>query len=144
MTPTIATLVSVLAIGLVGAPPVASQPVIHTVGVLTPHREDPAYPVFFDTLRRLGYEEGRNLRLLVRSAEWKHDRLPALAAELVEARVDVIVAINTPGARAAIQATKHVPIVISIVGDPPAREPGWLAAVERRLRRRNRSWGEVS
>jgi putative ABC transport system substrate-binding protein len=38
--------------------------------------------------------------------------------ELVEARVDVIVAINTPGARAAIQATKQIPIIMSIVGDP--------------------------
>jgi len=88
------------------------------VGVLTPHREDRAFPVFFATLRQLGYHEGRNLRLLVRSAEWKHERLPALAAEIVQARVDVIVAINTPGARAAIQATSHIPIVISIVGDP--------------------------
>jgi putative ABC transport system substrate-binding protein len=95
-----------------------SAPGVHTVGVLTPHREDAAYPVFFETLRQLGYQEDRNLRLLVRSAEWKHDRLPGLAAELVQARPDVIVAINTPGARAAIQATKHIPIVIALVGDP--------------------------
>jgi len=99
-----------------GAQPAA--PRVQTVAVLTPHREDPAYQVFFETLRQLGYEEGRNLRLLVRSADWKYDQLPALAAELVEARPDVIVAVNTPGARAAIRATQQIPIVMALVGDP--------------------------
>jgi putative ABC transport system substrate-binding protein len=111
----------VLAAGLLApTPPVPAQPApgIHTVGVLTPHEEDPGYPVFSRTLHELGYREGQNLRLLVRSASWKHERLPSLAAELVAARPDVIVAINTPGARAAIRATKEIPIVISIVGDP--------------------------
>ncbi len=69
-------------------------------------------------LRKLGYAEGRNLRLVLRSADWKHERLPALAKELVEARAEVIVAVNTPGARAAIEAAKGVPIVFTIVGDP--------------------------
>ena len=119
--PAIARFTLILAVLLLGAPLAAEAqpagPGVRTVGVLTPHREDPAYPVFFETLRQLGYHD-RNLRLLVRSAEWKHDRLPALATELVEARADVIVAFNTPGARAAIQATKHIPIVMSIVGDP--------------------------
>ena len=112
------TLLTVLLLALSSVAEAQSAPGVHTVGVLTPHREDAAYPVFFETLRQLGYHEGRNLRLLVRSAEWRHDRLPALAAELVQARPDVIVAINTPGARAAIRATKHIPIVIALVGDP--------------------------
>jgi putative ABC transport system substrate-binding protein len=93
---------------------------VHTVGVLTPHSRHPEYPAFLETLRRLGYDQDRNLRLLFRSAEDKPERLPALAAELVEARVDVIVAINTPGARAAIRATKEIPIVRALVGDPVA------------------------
>lgn len=113
---------NVLAVLLLAAPLAAgAQPaaqVAYTVGVLTPHRDDPAYPVFFETLRQLGYHEGRNLRLLVRSAESNYGDLPALAAEVVAARPHVIVAINTPGASAAIQATKRVPIVMSIVGDP--------------------------
>ena len=79
----------------VEAQPAASS--MQTVAVLTPHREDAAYPVLLQTLRQLGHEEGRNLRLLVRSADWKCDRLPALALELVEARPDVIVAVNTQG-----------------------------------------------
>jgi putative tryptophan/tyrosine transport system substrate-binding protein len=84
---------------------------VRTVGVLTPHREDPNYHAFPEMLRKLGYVEGRNLRLLLRSADWKQERLPALARELVEARAEVIVAVNTPGARAAIQAAKGVPIL---------------------------------
>ena len=106
---------------LSGAAAADAQPIgsgVRTVGILTPHGDDPAYPVLLETLRLLGYQEGRNLRLLLRSADWKHDRLPALATELVEAHPDVIVAINTPGPRAAIQATTHIPIVMSIVGDP--------------------------
>ena len=91
---------------------------VRTVGVLTPHLADRNYAAFPETLRALGYEEGRNLRLLVRSADMNYERLPALARELVKERVEVIVAINTPGVRAAIQATKSIPIVMTIVGDP--------------------------
>src|SRR5688572_9279734 len=68
---------------------------LHTVGVLTPHSRHREYPAFLETLRRLGYDQDRNLRLLFRSAEDKLERLPKLATELVEARVEVIVAINT-------------------------------------------------
>ena len=97
-------------------------PAVHTVGILAPHDHysDREYSAFFETLRSLGYERDRNLRLLLRSAQGKLDRLPALARELVDARVDVIVAVNTPGAGAAIQATKQIPIVMAIVGDPVA------------------------
>ena len=113
-----------LALLLLGSPLVAeSQPTttgVHTIGVLMPNREDRAYSVFLETLRELGYHEDRNLRLLTRSAESKPERLPALATELVQARVDVLVAVNTPGARAAIQATKDIPIVMAVVGDPVA------------------------
>jgi ABC-type uncharacterized transport system substrate-binding protein len=93
---------------------------VHTVGVLMPQSEHvyPGYSAFLETLRLLGYQQDRNLRLVLRSAEGKLDRLPALATELVAARVEVIVAVNTPGARAAIQATKKIPIVMTHVGDP--------------------------
>src|SRR5262249_34390832 len=80
------------------------------VGVLTPHLLDPAYAAFGERLRELGHEDGRTMRVLVRSADAKLDQLGQLAAELVRAKVDVIVAINTPGSRAAINATKEIPI----------------------------------
>src|SRR6478609_7870000 len=76
----------------------------------------------FQGLRELGYTEGQNLAIEFRFADWQLDRLPALAAELVALRVDVIVAGATPAARAAKQATKKIPIVAVSVGDPVGDE----------------------
>jgi putative tryptophan/tyrosine transport system substrate-binding protein len=90
------------------------------VGVLTPHLLHAEFPAFLEKLGELGYEDGQNVRLIVRSAESKLERLPELAAELVQMKVDVIVAINTPGTRAAVNATKEISIVMGIVGDPIA------------------------
>ena len=73
---------------------------------------------FLQGLRDLGYVEGRNLVIEYRDAEGKLERLPALAAELVALKVDVIVAATTPGALAAKQATKTVPIVFAVAADP--------------------------
>jgi putative ABC transport system substrate-binding protein len=69
-------------------------------------------------LRDLGYVEGRNLVIDYRDAEGKLERLPALAAELVALKVDVIVAGNTLAALAAKQATKAIPIVFATSVDP--------------------------
>jgi putative ABC transport system substrate-binding protein len=69
-------------------------------------------------LRDLGYEEGKNLVIEYRWAERKLDLLPALAAELVGLKVDVIVTHGSPGSRAAKRATAEIPIVIAVVGDP--------------------------
>lgn len=99
-------------------PAAAAAQALHTVGVITPHRDDPNWHVFFETLQQLGYREGSNLRLLFSSADNKHERLPALAAQLVKERPEVIVAVNTPGTRAAMRATKGIPIVMTLVGDP--------------------------
>ena len=68
-------------------------------------------------LRELGYVEGQNIAFEFRSAEGKLDRLPELAAELVQLKVDVIVALYVPPSLAAKQATREIPIVV-IVGDP--------------------------
>jgi putative ABC transport system substrate-binding protein len=70
-----------------------------------------------DELRKSCYVEGRNVIFELRSAEQALDRLPTLAAELVALKVDVIVAIYTPCALAAQQATREIPIVI-VSGDP--------------------------
>jgi putative ABC transport system substrate-binding protein len=66
---------------------------------------------FLQGLRDLGYIEGRNVVIEYRDAEGKLERLPALAAELVATKVDVIVAPSTVAALAAKQATSTVPIV---------------------------------
>jgi putative ABC transport system substrate-binding protein len=73
---------------------------------------------FLEGLRDLGYGEGRNVVIEYRSAEGKLERFPALAAELVALKVDVIVAANTRAALAAKQATRTLPIVFSTAVDP--------------------------
>ena len=73
---------------------------------------------FLQGLRDLAYVEGRNLLIEYRDAEGKLKRLPALAAELVALKVDVIVASGTPAALAAKQATRTLPIVFAGVADP--------------------------
>jgi putative tryptophan/tyrosine transport system substrate-binding protein len=73
---------------------------------------------FFAGLREIGYVQGRNIAVEARSAGGEIERLPAVAAELVGLKVDVIVAPNTPTARAAQQATRTIPIVVAVMGDP--------------------------
>ena len=71
-------------------------------------------------LRDLGYVEGRHVVVEYRSGEGKIERLPALAAELVALKVDVIVAPNTPPALAAKHATRTIPVVFIGAGEPVA------------------------
>ena len=68
-------------------------------------------------LRDLGYQEGRDIVIEYRWADGKYDRLPALFAELVRLKVDVIVTHGTPGVLAAKKATSTIPIVMAVVGD---------------------------
>jgi putative tryptophan/tyrosine transport system substrate-binding protein len=76
---------------------------------------------FRQGLRDLGYLEGRNLVIEYRDARGKPERFPALAAELVAMKVDVIVSTGgTAGTLAARQATTTLPIVFTAVGDPVA------------------------
>jgi putative ABC transport system substrate-binding protein len=67
---------------------------------------------------KLGYVEGKNIVFEYRYAEGKLDRLPALADELVRLKVDVLITPNTPGALAAKNATRTIPIVFLDVTDP--------------------------
>jgi putative ABC transport system substrate-binding protein len=73
---------------------------------------------FRQGLRDLGYVEGQNIAIEYRWAEGKYERYPALAADLVRFKVDVIVAVGGAATEAAQQATRTIPIVMSIVNDP--------------------------
>ncbi len=73
---------------------------------------------FRQGLRDLGYVEGRNLVIEIRDAEGKFERLPALAAELVALKVDIIMTGGTPAPLAAMQATRTIPIVFAAAADP--------------------------
>jgi putative ABC transport system substrate-binding protein len=90
------------------------------VGLLTPVTFDADV---FDAIRKglgeRGYVEGRNLTLISRSAEGKLDRLPALAAELVASKVNVIMGLGGPiPARSAKAITSTIPIVFAYGGEP--------------------------
>jgi ABC-type uncharacterized transport system substrate-binding protein len=119
----LAVSITVALVGFVN--PVAAQTQQATrvprIGLLTlnlapnPHLHE----AFRQGLRDLGYVEGRNVVIEMRDAEGKFERLPALAAELVALKVDVIVTGGgTPPALAAKQATRTLPIVFASAPDP--------------------------
>jgi putative ABC transport system substrate-binding protein len=73
---------------------------------------------FVQGLRELGWVEGHNITIEYRYTEGSYERLPALAAELVGLKVDVIFAPSAPATQAAKQATTTIPIVMDTLGDP--------------------------
>ncbi|MGD9923721.1 MAG: ABC transporter substrate-binding protein [Pseudorhodoplanes sp.] len=93
------------------------------IGRLSPLSEPSERPML-DGLRRglaeLGWVEGRNIAYELRVANGQIQKLPALAAELVAERVDVIVTGSNPGALAAKSATRDIPVVFVTTGDPVA------------------------
>jgi ABC-type uncharacterized transport system substrate-binding protein len=83
--------------------------------------------VFRQTLRELGWHEGQNLAVERRYAEGKLDRLPDLAADLVQGQPHVILTWSTPGVLAATQATTTIPIVV--MGAAALLEQGLVASL---------------
>jgi len=97
----------------------AQQPVkVHRIGVLMFTSSPVAIEALRQGLHEVGYVEGRNLTLEVRSAEGRAERLADLAAELVRLPVDLIVAHTTGGVLAAQRATTTLPIVAAVMTDP--------------------------
>jgi len=76
------------------------------------------YEAFVQGMRDLGYVEGKNLFIESRFAEGNYERLPGLAVELVNLKVDAILASSTPAVSAAKRATASIPIVMGSSGDP--------------------------
>ena len=111
----------------------AQQPAkIPRIGFLSPAfpSANPARSeAFRQGLRELGYVEGKNIVIEWRSAEGKLDRLPALAAELVRLKVDVIVTAGPGSTRAAKEATATIPIVMGQDVDPVGN--GFVASLAR-------------
>jgi|GEM_PF-1086885 len=93
------------------------------------HRQLSSSP-FRHGLRELGYIEGQNLAIEARLAAGKIDRLPALAAELIRARVDVIAAVSPPAIEAAKRATTAIPIVMAFISVDPVRS-GFVDSLSR-------------
>jgi putative ABC transport system substrate-binding protein len=116
--------VALLVLALLAAPhgtqaqPAAKVP---KVGYLAPHSASPVASrdaAFRRGLSELGYVEGKNIVIEYRFADEKFERLPSLAAELVQLKVDVIVAAVTQASLAAKNVTKTIPVVMVGVGDP--------------------------
>ena len=107
-------------------------PAVARVGFLGVDRvaQGPRVQALVDGLRARGYVEGRNLVIEYRWADGRFDRLPALADELVQARVDVIVTASIPQSMdAARKATRTIPIVIPNMNDPEGT--GLVASLSR-------------
>ena len=110
----------------------AQQPALPIIGYLGPgSAETDALRVtgVRQGLNETGYVEGQNLTIDYRWAEDHHDRLPALAADLVRHQVAVIVATSTPAALAAKAATTTIPIVFETASDPV--KLGFVASLSR-------------
>ena len=108
----------------------AQQPnKIPVVGVLMAISgpDDPIVEALRQGLRDLEYVEGRNIRIEFRTARDHPDRLPILAEELVELKVDVIFTVAPSAIEAARRATSTIPIVMALGGDPVAS--GWVTSL---------------
>ena len=93
--------------------------ILHRIGILSPEPPTPEFlEAFRQGLRELGYVEGQDIAFEVRSADGDNQRLAALANQLVEVKVDVIVAINTSAVQAAKKASATIPIVMTRIVDP--------------------------
>ena len=118
------TFIGTVAGALLAAPLAAeAQPArkVHRIGFLgnsTEALEANLVGPFRDGFREIGYIEGRDLAIEYRWAEGQYDRFPALIAELIALKVDVIVTAGTPAALAVRRATTAIPLVMVAVGDP--------------------------
>jgi putative tryptophan/tyrosine transport system substrate-binding protein len=116
----------------VSQPPVKGMHRVGFLSVSDASSSSPRRGAFIDGMRQLGYQEDKDYSIEPRYAEGKLDRLPTLAAELVELKVDVIVLGSIPSALAAQKATKSIPIVVAAAGDfvgnglvASLERPGW-------------------
>lgn len=107
------------------------------LGETFPGATAPPIPTFRAGLQGLGFVEGKNLLIEVRSPEGKLERLPQLAIDLARAEPHVILAVSAAAARAAVAASKTIPVVFMLVDDPvgnrlvasPARPGGNMTGV---------------
>jgi putative ABC transport system substrate-binding protein len=124
-----------LLIGVAAAFPYAARaqrklPVIGVLAAATPTAFDRLIAGFHAGLAETGLAEGRDVALEFRWAQGRYDRLPALAAELVALKVDLILASGgAPPAFAAKAATSSLPIVFTAIADP--REGGLVESLNR-------------
>jgi putative tryptophan/tyrosine transport system substrate-binding protein len=124
--------IALLAVSVTALPFHALAATARRIGVLMPlAKDDPiaqrALDTFTQGLQKLGWSEGKNFAIEFRYSEGKPERLPALAAELVQTNIDVLVVWAAQAVDAARKATSTIPIVITGVGD--ALGAGYIASL---------------
>src|SRR5580765_3541874 len=116
-----------ITVGIAEAQQSAKIPRIGILELASPAASASQFKAFQQGLHELGYVEGKNVILEYRFADGKLDRLPELAAELVGSKVDVIVTRSTGSIRAAMNASKTIPIIFPSAGAPV--EDGLVASL---------------
>jgi putative ABC transport system substrate-binding protein len=112
---------------------------IRRIGILNVGRGNPSIDAFRQGLHELGWVEGQNIAIEYRFADGDEERLPALAAQLVDAGVDIIVSTSPRATGAARQLTKNIPIIETFVGpglvnlDRPGRNVTGVSSMPREL-----------
>ena len=124
----IASLGSAIALPCVAAAQQKAMPVIGFLGSTSPDLYVAHVAAFHQGLNETGHIEGQNVAIEYRWANAQYDRVPAMAADLADRRVAVIVA-NTPGVQAVKAATTTIPIVFTTGGDP--MQLGLVASLSR-------------
>jgi putative tryptophan/tyrosine transport system substrate-binding protein len=104
-------------------------PVIGLLGTAAASEWKPYVDAFYRGLGEVGYVEGRNVAIEARWANGQYERLPAMAADLIQRQTTVIVALSTPAARAAKAATATIPVVFTTISDPV--QMGLVASLNR-------------
>jgi putative ABC transport system substrate-binding protein len=104
------------------------RPLIAVLSAVTREDNSPV-KAFSDGLRELGYVDGENIDVAYRFANGRHDRLPALAEELIQLKPDVVVALVIQAVVAARELTQTIPIVCPLLADPIDR--GLIASMSR-------------
>ena len=115
---TLAALVLMPIASVLAAEPRSRVPVVGLL-ITDPAADDLTVDVFRAGLRKYGYEDGQNIKLEVRTALGRLERVPGLAEQLVSLPVDVIVVVNEVALRASKQATRSIPIVMAGFTDDP-------------------------